>query len=193
MFTNFKPLLTLLLALSLIVITGCGTKYSFNNQTYKKPEQALQAHKDYLNKIESELKVSDSKPTGKVLIVTPSKKTAESLGITRTGQPGKEIIDYLGSYLENDYSHFSRFLTKSNLFETVEPVIDDFPKNYANKKKGDYDATIYLDMKSPTQISWFVMFSPEHEAKPIVIDSMAEQGSPKIQSWIDNINKLRNN
>ena len=184
---SLRKLSNLFLAVSLLFLFGCGTQYNFNNRSYKKPELALQAHEEYLKKIEAELEPTKSQPSGKAIIITPSKKTSEALGITRTGHPDEKMINYLGQYLTNDYSYFTNFLKKGNLFESVEHIVDDFPKSYANKVKGDYRATIYLDMKSPTQISWMIMTNPEGKAEQIVLDSMAENGAPKIQSWLSDI------
>ena len=168
-------------------LTGCTQYYTFNNKSFSSPENALRAHKEYLNEIQNDIKPISSTIMGDAIIITPSKKTCEALGITRKGSPTKEMTDYLGTYLEEEYSFFSNYLLKSNLFTNVNHVIDDFPHQYANQVKTNYSATIYLDMKSPTQISWFIMVSPENTPKQLHFDKMADSGASKIQSWIYDI------
>lgn len=172
----------------IVLLNGCANNYTFNNNSYTSPESALSAHKEFLQEIEKNINSVSSTPKGNAVIITPSKKTCEALGIKRTGQPTEDMIDYLGKNLEQDFGFFSKFLIKSNIFKSVTPIVDDFPLQYANKVKSDYSATIYLDMKSPSQISWYIMVSPENIPKQLNIDKMAENGAPKIQSWIVDVN-----
>jgi len=180
---------TIYLVLCLIIINGCGHQYNYNNKSYSTAKLAHKAHLEDLKDIESKLQPFSTNLLKNAIIITPSQKTTEALGVTRTGHPPQELVFYAGKYLGDDYSYFANFLRKSNLFASVEHRIDDFPKNYANKVKAEYAATIYFDMKSPTQMSWFVTTPPENIAKPFDFDKMAEAGAPKIQSWINNLKK----
>ena len=172
-----------------LTVTSCAHQYSFNNKSYTSPNEALDAHKAYLQEIQNNIIPNSSVPKKKAIVITPSKNTCEALGITRKGSPTKDMIDYLGNFLEDDYAFFSNYLLKSNLFSSVDSAINDFPVQYANKVKKDYSATIYLDMKSPNQISWFIMVPPEYTPKQLHFDNMAENGAPKIQSWINGIHR----
>ena len=170
-----------------ISLFGCAHQYTFNNKSYSSADDALKAHMEYLEEIQNGLVSNSSNPKKNAIIITPSKNTCEALGITRKGSPTKDMINYLGTYLEEDYAYFSKYLLKSNIFRIVNHVIDDFPPQYANKVKNEYFATIYLDIKSPSQTSWFIMVSPENAPKQIHIDNMAKNGTLRIQSWLDDI------
>ena len=182
-----KKLKNLFVIILLIILFGCAHQYTFNSKSYTSANDALNAHREYLQEIQNEIISNDTTPKGNAIIITPSKNTCEALGITRKGSPTEDMINYLGTYLEEDYAFFSKYLVKSNLFMTVNHVINDFPAQYANNVKNEYSATIYLDMKSPTQTSWFIMVSPENTPKQIHFDNMAKNGTLKIQSWIYDI------
>jgi len=184
---KFKRLEIVIFAVFFVLLSGCRHQYTFNNNSYSSPEKALNAHHKYLEKIEKDLKSVSSTPKGNAVIITPSKKTCEALGIKRRGHPTEDMINYLGKYIEEDFAFFSNFLIKSNLFTSVEHIIDDYPLQYVNKVKNNYFATIYLDMKSPSQISWFILVPPKNKPKQLNFDKMADNGAPKIQSWLNGI------
>lgn len=184
---NYKRMRLVFFGLIAVLLSGCVTHYSYDNISYASPKEALDAHSVALEKIVSDLKPINSNPNGNAVIVTPSKTTCEALGVTRKGAPSQDLINYIGSSLEMDFAFFSKFLVKSNLFNSVNPVIDEFPLQYVNKVKNDYSATIYLDMKSQEQIGWFVIIPPDNVPKQINFDKMAEKGAPKIQSWLNDI------
>lgn len=183
-----KVVLGVLTLTAAIFLSGCATTYSFNNQTYKSADTAIQAHQDFLNSILPQIKpVVETAKIKKVLIVTPTKATCEKLGITKTGSPKREILDYLGTYLKNDFAFHQKFLEKSNMFEVIEHEYAEIPRNAAKNKVGEYDFVVYLDMISPQQISWYIT-SAEGSDKQINIDNMAPVGSARIQSWLSDIN-----
>jgi len=173
----------------MLLLSGCAHTYTFNNQTFSSPTDALTAHKQYLETIENELTPYKATPKGKAVIITPSKKTCEALGIKRTGQPAQELIDYLGKFQEEDYHFFYRFLLKSNLFISVDSLVEDFPVQATNRVKNNYDIIIYLDMRSPTQISWMLIYPPNNKPQQINTDKLAKTGTPKIKSWLDDIKR----
>jgi hypothetical protein len=187
MMVKFQRLGICFFAVVAVLLSGCGHQYTFNNNSYSSPDSALGAHREYLKEIERDIESVSSIPRGNAVIITPSKNTCEALGITRKGHPTEDMINYLGQYLEEDYAFFSNFLVKSNIFSSVEHVINDYPLQYANKVKSNYSATIYLDMKSPSQISWFILIAPENLPVQLHFDKMADNGAPKIISWINDI------
>lgn len=84
----------------LLLLCGCGSNtYTFNNQVYGTPEDALAAHNEFLVEIQNELKPYETPSAGKAVVITPSKKTCTALGVKRKGQPTQELVDYIGEYL----------------------------------------------------------------------------------------------
>jgi hypothetical protein len=175
------------LSLFALCLGGCGNTYTFNNQSYSSSEAALTAHAKYLEDIEADIVPIDNQPNGTAVIITPSKKTCEALGITRTGHPKEELVTYLGEYLEDDYAYFGNFLIKGNVFKSVEHEITDFPQQRARALNNKYSATIYLELLSPTQSSWRIIIPPESKSEQINMDGSAKPGAPQIQSWINDI------
>jgi len=184
----FKKLIIFLSPFALF-LASCSYQYHFNNNSYSTPDDALNAQREYLDGIENELKPYDFPPMGNALIVTPSKRTCGLNGIKSTGQPTREMMDYFGKFLERDYASFSKILIKSNLFASVNHVIDDFPAQYVENVKKNYSAVIYLNMESPNQISWFMLVPPVESPKRLNFDQKAEMGVPRTQSWLNSIKK----
>lgn len=187
-FLKLKKDKTVFFIFLLFLLNGCAS-YTFNDQSYTSPEAALSAHKVFLFEIEKEIKPSNFTIKEDVIIITPSKITCEALGIIKNGVPAKSVTDYLGAYLEQDFAYFSNFLKKSKMFKSVDHKIEDSSLQYANKVKNDFFATIYFDMQSTTQASWFIMVSPDNIPKQINFDKMAKTGALRIQSWIDDVHK----
>jgi len=169
----------------ILLLSGCGNTYTFNNKVYGTPEDALAAHKEFLVDVQNELKPYETPSAGKAVIITPSKKTCAALGVTRKGQPAQELVDYIGQDLSLDYAFFSNFLRTSNLFTTVDSIVVDYPLQAVNKVKNDYDVIIYLNIQSPTQIGWFLITPQDNKPRAINMDNLAKNGAPKIQSWLD--------
>ncbi len=184
---NLKKLGTVFFIIVGLLLSGCGTtQYLVDNKSYTSSESALDALRIKLKAIENELQPIGSTPTEKAVIITPSKQACK-VGLSTQGRLTEEHISYLLNSCKEDYASFSNFLEKSNLFASVEHVIDDHPSQYANKVNNDYSATIYLDIKSPSLVSWFISLPSENTPKPLNMDKMAENETQKIQSWLSDV------
>lgn len=182
----YKTVKFVVLSFLLIFLCSCST-FSYNNKSYSSAEEALLAQKEHLTNIENKISKSDKKFAGKAIVVVPSKKTCDSLGIKRTGAPAAELTDYIAGSLLADYSAFANYIRKRELFDMVELAVDDFCKPYADNVKNDYLAVIYMQLLSPSQAGWFVMIKPDYTPKAINFSSTAEPGYPKIQSWLNDL------
>ena len=188
MYKKTKKINVLLFLLAAtLCLGGCGNTYSYNGKTYSSAEDAHVGHIEYLRTVEADIVPVGGKPSGSAVIITPSQKTCEALAVTRKNLPPEDIVKYVGKSIEDDYSFFLNFLNKGNIFKTVVHEINDFPRQRAREVSNDYDATIYLDMQSASQISWFFMVPPDNEPEQINFDNLAEAGAPKIQSWINDV------
>ncbi|MEK8020768.1 MAG: FlgO family outer membrane protein, partial [Candidatus Parabeggiatoa sp.] len=184
---NLKRLGTVFFVVVYLLLSGCGTtQYLVDNKSYTSSETALDALRITLKEIENELQPIDSTPKEKAVIITPSKKACK-VGLSIQGHLTKEHINYLLDSCKEDYASFANFLIKSNLFASVDHVIDDYPHQYVNKVNNDDYAKIYLEIKSPTQVSWFISVPPENTPKPLSMDKMAENETLKIQSWLNDV------
>lgn len=191
MFNNKVTMAIVALSMLALCLSGCGNTYSYNGKSYSSAEDAHAGHIEYLRSIEAGIVPVAGNPSGRALLVTPSQKTCEALGVTRKGHAEGEIVQYIGKSLEDDYSFFLNFLNKGNVFKTVTGEISDFPRQRAREASKEYDATIYLDMQSASQVSWVLISPPDNKPKQINMDSMAAPGAPKIQSWINDVhNKM---
>ena len=191
---NCRKIGTFFILMLLVLSSGCGARYTFNGKSYSSPKDLFSAHEEYIKDIEQKIKPASSTPNGNAVIITPSKKTCEALGIKRSGHPPKDMINTLGQLSERDFSYFSNYLQKSNLFESIEHFIDDYPLQRAQKINKNYYATVYLDIKSQTQADWFIMVSPENTPKKINFDKPdvhtfdnEKDTLKKIQYWINDV------
>jgi len=170
-----------------LCLSGCGNTYTYNGKSYSSAEAAHTGHIEHLKALEADIVSVEENPSGSAVIITPSQKTCEALGVSRKGLPPEDIVQYVGKYLEDDYSFFRNYLNRGNIFKSVAYEINDFPRQRAREISKDYDATIYLDMQSASQVSWVFMAPPKNEPELIHIDSKAGAGAPKIQSWVNNV------
>lgn len=186
-FMKFAKCLVLLVMLCSIF--GC-TKFSYNNKTYSSPDDALVAQGKHLSEIESKITRSTKKYNKTALVVTPSSKTCEALGVISKGHASSELTGYVADTLKNDYRKFSDYIIKRNMFTSVKSVIDDFPKVAADEAKNQYDVVVYMNLISPNQAGWFAMVKPDYNPQQINFNKIAEPGAPKVESWLDNLDKL---
>jgi hypothetical protein len=179
----------LVLLVMLSTIFGCAN-FTYNNKTYSSAADALVAQGTYLSEIESKIAPSTKKYNKTALVVTPSRKTCEALGVTSKGHPSNELIGYIADTLTNDYRRFSVYIIKRSMFDSVKAVVDDFPKATAEEAKNQYDVVIYMNLISPSQAGWFAMTKPDYNPQQINFSTIAESGASKIESWLDNLDKV---
>jgi len=174
-------------AVALSFLSGCTTtKYTFNNENYSSSADALSAHRSFLDKMLSELKVREKSIDKKVLVVTPNKSTIEAVGIKRTGTPKQEVIDFLAQHSETDFRFFYQALQKSKLFSQVESRLAEHVLKDARQEVDNYAAVVYLHLVSPTQVGWYMLKPGEDKPVQINIDALAK-GTQRIESWVDGV------
>jgi len=125
--------------------------------------------------------------SGTAIVITPSKETCEALGVTKSGAPRQEFIDYAATNEQYEFANFYKYLEKSKAFSRVESRIVDHPLLEARNVSASYVATIYLHMVSPSQVGWYMLTPGAKEPKQINFDATAAPGAPKINSWIKSI------
>jgi hypothetical protein len=167
-------------------LSGCSN-YTYNNRNFQSADAALSAHENDIALYTTQIAQSTVKISGKALVITPTKKTTEALGITSKNSPPPAFIDYLGRYMEREYLAFSEYLKASNAFDDVVSQVVDHPAVYAKNAFNDYAATVYLHMLSPTQVSWYLITPNTDEPQQINIDNLANTGPERINSWVKDI------
>jgi hypothetical protein len=183
MHTKIRKLIVLL---GFVVLAGCGTTYTFNNENFRSSAEGLAAQKLYFDNLISEIKVRDKKIQAKILVITPNRVTIEAVGMNRTGTPKQEIVDYVTETSENSYKFFFHALVKSQLFTQVESKLSEHPLKDARKDISNYSAVVYLHIISPTQMGWYLLKTGDEKPIPIVMDQLTK-GSQRVESWIDSV------
>lgn len=182
-----KIALTAVLAL----LAACASNYySYLGVKHKTPERALAAQAEYLEGIERDITRLPAPVGNSALVLTPSMSTIEALGVTRTGSPKQELVDYIATTSLRDYSTFGGYLTASGAFSQLSSRVVDFPQMEAKRERGNFDAVIYLHMKSPSQVSWFIITPNNKTPSPINFDAMSAAGASRIDSWVRSIASL---
>lgn len=181
------------LALQIIlmaVLSACGGRYTFNNESFSNPKDALAAHDLFMDKIIEEIPVREESIVAKIVVITPNKTTAEALAITRTGGGlAKESTEYLGQFLEDDFQLNGRALKKSKAFSNIELKVVDFPAKEARASIGKYSAVFYMNLVSPTQVGWYMLKTNDSPPVQINPDAIAK-GSKRVDSWITSTIKV---
>lgn len=172
----------------LVTLGACsGNQFSYNAQKYPSARVAYDAQYVHIDSIAKDIRAVPQRISGDAVVITPSRTTIEALGMTRTGSPKRQFVEYVAVTTERDYESFSRYLDASGAFSTVDSMVVDFPQKDAREVRARYAATIYLHMKSPTQIGWFLLTPTSKSPKPISFDSLSAFGSARIDSWVQSI------
>ncbi len=184
-----KSIKLIVLLVLLSTVFGC-TNFTYNNKTYSSAADALVAQGSFLSEIESKIRPSTKRYNKTVLVVTPSRKTCEALGVTSTGHASSELVGYVADTLTNDYRKFSDYIIKRKMFDSVKSAVDDFPKVAAEEAKNQYDVVVYMNLISPNQAGWFAMTKPDYNPQQVNFSTIAEPGAPKVESWLENLDKV---
>lgn len=180
------PKIALIALLSFLA--GCASYYySYLGVKHKTPERALAAQAEYLESIERDITRLPTPSANSALVLTPSRSTVEALGVTRTGSPKQELVDYIATTSMRDYSAFGGYLRASGAFFQVSSRVVDFPQMEAKRERENFDAVIYLHAKSPSQVGWFVVTPNDKTPSPIIFDALSADGAPRIDSWVRSI------
>jgi hypothetical protein len=96
------------------------------------------------------------------------------------------MVDFLGTVLERDFSHFGQVLDRSQLFSGVDTRVVDHPQADAKtpSMRSGYIATIYLALISPSQVGWYMLRPGADQPAQIDFDHMAAAGAPRLNSWV---------
>lgn len=179
---------TLSIVVIILLLPACSSYYfSYNGKKYRSADAALAGQQTYIEEVKSEITVLPNQYPGTVVVITPTISTWEALGITRTGSPKKILVDYIAKTNDENHAVFAQYLEAAGVFDRVESKLADFPHMEAKKLQENYAATIYLQIKSPTQMGWF-MFTPS-STSPVQVnfDTLAAPGAPKVDSWIQSV------
>jgi hypothetical protein len=179
-----------LFCFGLIAMTmGCASHYKYAGISYGSAEEALSAQKIHFDKIKSEITPTEKKRGGTAAVVIPNFDTFVALGIRKTGNPRQEFTDYIGHSLVASYRNMYNCLDQRKVFDKVTLIEDGYPIPAAKKAISEYDSVIYLNMAGPDQVQWFMRAAPDYKSLPVNIDNSKPAGSPRVLSWIDDIDK----
>jgi len=170
------------------IIAGCGNTYRYKNEIFYSPEKALAAQKADLDDLKSKITPTEKKHGGTAAVVIPTFETFVALGITKQGNPAKELTDYMGNYQVADYRALSDSIDRRKIFDKVSLIEDKYPIPAVKKIIKEYDAVIYLNLVGPGQAQWFMKAAPNYKEITLNFDN-SKTGAFRIISWLDNVEK----
>lgn len=166
---------------------GCGNTYKYKGQNFHSPEEALNALRIDLYAVKSQITPTPKKRGGTAAVVIPTFETFVALGVKKTGNPKKELSDYIGKFLVLSSSAMYDFIDQRKIFNKVTLIEDNYPIPAVKKIIAEYDVVIYLDLVSPEQAQWFMRVTPDYKIMPLNSDKSKAVGYPRTLSWLENI------
>jgi len=179
------------LALLVCLICGCVAEYTyyFESRPYHSANAAFEAQQIRFDEILSKISKSPVSDSRSVMVITPSSYTIEDHGLKKSNSGSRKMIkhmsDFAGQFAERGYLFYPKFLEKAGLFSHVDSKISDNPQTEAIRISKEQPIVIYLAVKSPTQIGWFIIVNGNEKHTQINFDALSEPGAPRINSWIE--------
>ena len=184
--------LTVLGALSLILLlAGCtGPRYRFGEVWYDSREAALQAAQQKFTQDASAIAPTQAPIGGRAVYVIPSRELIQSRGIRvrSFGRiPTPEQIDYVVAVSELSMQSYAEALQRRRLFDHIKVLNSGTPESV---RMPEYDATIYLLLKGPDHVQWFLRTASSQIPIPIYFDTSLPEGASRLMSWLESIERL---
>lgn len=171
----------------LAIIIGCGNTYKYKDQKFSSPEDGLTAQKTDLDRLKSQITPTAKKRGGTSVVIIPTLEVFCDFGVKKTGQPKRELVEYVGKSIMAVYSNMYDCLNQRKIFDKVTLIENKYPIPMAKKMIAEYDAVIYFDIASPDQSQWFIRAAPNYENIPLALDKSKDLGYPRMLSWLNNI------
>jgi hypothetical protein len=175
------------LLMCILFLVSCGAHYTYNNVKYGTKEEALAAQSQNQQEIQKQIIPTKNKYGGNSLFLIPSLNSIMATGIKKTGKPSEEQIDYIAQFSMRAYTNMGICLDKRHIFNKVNIQDVDYTIQYAQEQKSKYDVVIYLKMLDPSQAQWMMICKPKYIERPIFMDMSTVLGTPRINSWLNNI------
>lgn len=170
-----------------VFVAGCARdRYTYNNEDFSTPADALAAQAVHVDGLLKNIKVRDQSIDAKILVVTPTQSAHVALGITRKGSPKQEMIDYMGQSSERSFQAMGQALQKSKTFTQVDVTLAEHTLKAARQQIGNYSAVVYFHLLSPTQYGWYLLKQNNETPIQINLDPLAK-GADRVESWIASI------
>ncbi len=177
----------LALVIAIISLCGCQSIYKYKSAQYTSSEAALQAQRDDINEMISEIKPTNNPLGGKALVVLPSRKLIESKVVKIfTSSPRREWVDYFVMTIELDNDAKAEVLKRRKIFEEVAVTKSDQPETVTTP---DYKIIVYLKLMAYDQMQWYLRTSFAEKSFPIYADNSLPVGMQRTFSWLDYLEK----
>jgi len=166
---------------TLLLITGCGARYTFNSETFSSSSEALQKQSEVFSHSLDKVTPTDTSVHGKALILIPSDteihKNYIRLG-TDASRLEKEQIDYLIAVVANDCQFTANYIRKRAIFDSVSLARHN--GNPASFPIGDYDFVVFVDVDG-----WSIKGKDSPRAIQILIDKSIADADSRILAFLD--------
>ena len=180
--------LVVLLVVGGSCMTPSGGQYKYGDVTYSSADQALQAQREKLEKMLSEIHESPEHIAGSALVVVPSRERVgwKGVKVTGKGKLPKGAVEYVLSSALLTYEGMGRALQKYNLFDKLDICSSEDPASY----KGEgYGFIVYLNLVDQTSAQWFVKLVATDKKEPVHSDNSLPEGTPRLVSWLESAAK----
>jgi len=166
-----------------------NTIFTFKGKNYTTSQDALAAIKQSISEAALELTPVTTNPTGNAIVITSlqEKCTKYCVSDKQKKESTPDGVRYLGEYWKQTYAGFQKYLEVGNIFRSVAHEYHDSPRQRVVELSDQFDAIIYLDIQSKSDMSWQIIVPPWPMPVRINFGKDATTGTEKRQSWIANV------
>jgi len=176
--------LTLLAALAL-TLQGCGTMtYSYGDEKFNSPEEALAAQdRDISNDLEGVTKKSPH-VGGKALVFVPSRSVIGTYGVTAPANVRQNVkmMSYLVDMTESDYLTIADVVERGGFFDSV--VVG---RNESDIEQEKPDYIIELVALDYDDWQWYVFRAADRDNAIALHFESDEPGAERLNSFNDSL------
>jgi hypothetical protein len=174
--------------LPLVIISGCGARYTVNGETFGSSSEALQKQGEIMAHVLNKITPTNNPVHGKALVLIPSDVEIQKNYI-RSGSNASgfvmERIDYLIMSLNKDFQFMADTIRKRGIFDSIS--VERHNGNPATFPLGDYDFMVIRDVDG-----WAIKSKAAPRPLPIALEKL-DKNNPdsdaRIFSFLDSISQ----
>jgi len=171
--------------LFLVILTGCGTRYTINGETFGSSSEALQKQSEILSHILNKITPTDKPVHGIALVLIPSDVEIHKNFIPLLTNASKSGIDYLIMSRKNDFQFMADAIRKQGIFDSIS--VERHNGNPASFSIGNYDFMVFADVDG-----WAIRSKATARPLPIALDKWDKSnpaGDTRILSFLNSLSQ----
>jgi hypothetical protein len=168
-----------------LFLAGCGIKYTYSGKTYNSANEALAAAQTSNDDLVTLIKPVRNRIGGTLHYYMPNREAILERGIRKTGEPRKEITDYIADTSTINYTGLYNALVKRNAYDRV--VLHYSSGEHIDPKPGEY--VLYLYQPNVQSTGWYFV-SDSVSRESVQFDTSKADRLQRVEYWLSSVDAL---